>query len=53
MFQNSNSHYVVASALCKAISSSKQGIASTEERRLATTWLILRIAVFQNYGVEK
>jgi hypothetical protein len=39
-----NSQYVVASALCEAISSLKQGIASTEEHRLATTWLLMRIA---------
>jgi hypothetical protein len=40
----SNSHYVIASALCEAISSPKQGIASMEERHLAMTWFILRIA---------
>jgi len=49
----SNSHYVIASALpwhrppgqvCEAISSLKHGIASTEERRLAMTLFILRIA---------
>jgi len=50
---SSNSQYVIASApvrfaqgmLCEAISSLKLGIASTEERRLAMTWFILRIAV--------
>ena len=44
---DSNSQNVIASALCEAISSLKLGIASTEERRLAMTWFILRIAGLQ------
>jgi len=42
--QTSNSQHIIASALCEAIFSQKQGIASTEKRRLAMTWFTLRIA---------
>jgi len=43
-----SSRYVIASARCEAISSLKQGIASTEEHRLAMTLFSKKI--FPPYG---